>query len=125
MSNASAPYYNIAVETFIPEEPEPTAATIRVRPLEGQGVSTNLRVECSRSIMRNNFPIGTVFILEAKLTDRQGSKFIYSYFGRAYAQIDRTIANTLIEKHQLGFFSSALSYGVHKFENFGAKVFCK
>lgn len=59
----------IKVETFIPENHEPTDADIRVRPLEGQGLSTDLRVECPRSI-RSKYPVGTKFKMKARLIER-------------------------------------------------------
>jgi hypothetical protein len=39
-----------------------------------------MRVECSKSLSRD-FPIGTRFRIEAKLTDKEeGSEFLCSYF---------------------------------------------
>ena len=72
-------YQYLLVETFKPTIHEPTDAKIRVRPLPGQGVPTDLRVECSRSI-REKYPVGTVFRIWAKLTDMEGTDFIYSHY---------------------------------------------
>ena len=52
---------------------------IRKIALDGQGVSSPCFVECSVSD-RVNYPIGTTFVIKAKLTDRQGTPFIYSYY---------------------------------------------
>lgn len=123
MANPIARYYYVAVETFIPSTPEPTWASIRVRPLKGQGVSTDLRVECDRSLMRHGFPLGTVFILQAKLTDREGSQFIYSYFDWDYCVIDRATAETLINKKELGFYATARFFSLTKFKMYGAEIY--
>lgn len=71
-------YKQYLVETF--RNPgEPSDATIRVRPLDGQGVSTGLRVECNRE-MRHLYPVGTIFRITAKLTSREGgTPFLYSH----------------------------------------------
>ena len=56
--------YEIAVET-IANCGELSTATRRVKPLPGQGVSENLRVECSKE-MRDKYPLGSVFKITAK-----------------------------------------------------------
>lgn len=117
-----SPTYYIAVETFYPCCYEPTSSNIRVRPLEGQGVSTDLRVEFSKK-RRDLFPVGTVFVIEAKLTDRQGGSFIYSYFGWSYATIDRDVAIDLIDQKKLGFFSTAMFTGLYSLKPLGAKIY--
>ena len=96
-------YCALAVET-IANPHEPSRAGIRVRPLPGQGVRTNLRVECSNT-MRDMFPVGTVFILRAKLTSRQSlGVFIYSWFGWGYDVVSREEADALIRARKIGFF---------------------
>ena len=47
-------YQNIAIESFV-NPGEPSGASVRARPLPGQGLDTNMRVECS-SKMRKNYP---------------------------------------------------------------------
>lgn len=123
MAKQNAAYFYVAVETFTPCPPEPTWADIRVRPLEGQGISTSLRVECDRFLMRHRFPIGTVFILKAKLTDREGGPFLYSYFDWDYCTIDRQTADILIKQKNIGFFESARYVSLSKFKAYGAKLY--
>ena len=63
-------YRTIAIESF--RNPgEPSSASVRARPLPGQGLSTEIRVECS-SKMRKNYPLGTIFIVQAQLIDKEG-----------------------------------------------------
>lgn len=70
----------IKVETFIPESHEFTDATIRVRPLDGEGVSTDLRVECPRKI-REEYPVGTVFRMKVKMCQREDdSYYLYNHY---------------------------------------------
>jgi len=55
----------ILVETF--RNPgEPSASPIRVRPVEGQGFPTTMRVECSKA-MRASAPVGSRFRVWAQL----------------------------------------------------------
>ena len=52
---------------------------VEVRPLPGQGFSTDLLVECPMS-MRTDHPIGTVFRICAKLKDTPfDTKHLYTY----------------------------------------------
>lgn len=53
----------IIVETYV-SSGEPSSASLRVRPLSGQGVDPDLKVECSRS-MRRQYPAGSLFRLNA------------------------------------------------------------
>lgn len=53
-------YEKIKCESF----KDPEAGRIRVRPLPGQGLSTNLLIECSSS-ERKTHPINTQFITES------------------------------------------------------------
>ena len=120
----NGPYYYVAVENFSPEEYEPTTEKIRVRPLPGQGIDQNARVECDRSHMRHNFSLGTVFIIKGKITDREdGPAFVYSYFGWPYITIPRETALQLIAEQKVGFFESALFNGFCEIRAFPIKFF--
>lgn len=67
----------VIVETSYPGG-ESSSAKIRVRPVEGQGFPTAMRVECSRA-MRESAPVGTQFRLWVKQTSREGGVlFLYS-----------------------------------------------
>ncbi|MGB4347881.1 MAG: hypothetical protein WBJ21_15975, partial [Burkholderiaceae bacterium] len=56
---------------------------VHIRPVAGQGIDTNLFVECSKKLSDPSlYPVGTRFKIRAKLTDREGSgDFLYSYHG--------------------------------------------
>ena len=75
------PYEWIIVESYKLTRTSGLHGLVHVRPVSGQGYSTELQVECSRSLVRN-YPVGTRFRLRVKLTDREGSgEFLYSYWG--------------------------------------------
>ena len=59
------------------------AGQLHIRPVQGQGLSTRLHVECSKELSDlKRHPLGTRFRIRAKLTDRRGGgAFLYSYFG--------------------------------------------
>lgn len=123
MTDPATHYYYVAVETFVPPDAEPSSNHVRVRPLENQSVSTELRVECDAVHLRRNFKVGTVFILKAKLTDRDGTPFIYSYMGWEYVTVERNVAEQLIKEKLVGFYDSAFYKGLHVLEWHGAKCF--
>lgn len=52
-------YDNIKCESF----KDPKTGRIRVRPLDGQNLPTNIVIECSK-IERESHPVGTEFITE-------------------------------------------------------------
>ena len=69
----------LIVETFLAGN-EKSGPPIRVRPLAGQGFSTEMRVECSKT-MRTAYPVGQKFSLYAKVTSRlDGPDFLYSSY---------------------------------------------
>lgn len=48
----------------------------------------SMHVECSKDLSRK-FPVGTVFQIRAKLTDRKGEgEFLYSYHGWKFEVIE-------------------------------------
>jgi len=71
-------YRKIVIETYGNTLDERSGAP-PARPLPGQGLDTDLKIECSES-MRRSHPIGTKFLIQAKLTDRQGTEFLYSSY---------------------------------------------
>ncbi len=75
-------YRKIIIETFHGSYGSSSDAP-PARPVPGQGLNTALNVECSGS-MRRKYPIGTRFLISAKLTDREGTKFLYSHYSWGY-----------------------------------------
>ncbi len=94
-------YRYVAIESF--RNPgEPSNASVRARPLSGQGLDTNMRVECS-SKMRKNYPIGTVFIVQAQVIDKEGGiDFLYTHYNWPYTVVSRADAEKKIRSGELG-----------------------
>lgn len=80
MAKPDAPYRIVIVERYVPSSTSGLHGDVHIRPVAGQGVPTTLHVECSRKLTRN-YPVGTKFRIQAKLTDREGGgEYLYSYF---------------------------------------------
>ena len=88
-------YREIIIETY-EAYGEQSSERVRARPLPGQGLSTNMKVECS-SKMREGHPIGTKFKIQAKVTDREGgTPFLYSHYNWSYEVVSDEEASQFI-----------------------------
>jgi hypothetical protein len=65
------PYRWIVVESFIPADTSGRHGSVHIRPIAGQGLPTNVFVECSKKLSYD-YPVGTRFRIRAKLTDKEG-----------------------------------------------------
>jgi hypothetical protein len=92
-------YREIVIETY--RNPgEPSRKKIRARPLPGQGLPVDLKVECSSS-MRERHAVGTRFIVCCKLTDREGgTPFLYTSYQWPYRVLSDIAAEEFIRKRQ-------------------------
>ncbi len=73
-------YRSIRVESYVPSHTSGLHGVVHVRPLPDQGIPTTLHVECSKDLVKN-YPVGTVFEIKAKLTDREGKgNYLYSSY---------------------------------------------
>ena len=78
------PYEEVLVESYIPEKSAGKHGKVHIRPVAGYKYSPNLHVECSKKLSEN-YPVGTRFKLQAKLTDRaSGGEYLYSSYRWAY-----------------------------------------
>ena len=91
-------YRDIVIETYW-NPGEPSNKAIRARPMAGQGFSTNLNVECS-SEMRAKYPIGTLMVVRAKITDREGTVFLYTHHSWPFRIVSKLEAKKLIGKEK-------------------------
>jgi hypothetical protein len=93
-------YRRVAIENF--RNPgEPSSKRLRARPLPGQGLDIGMRVECSAK-MREGHPLGTVFIVQAQVIDREGGPpFLYTHFNWAYEVVNRKEAENRIARSEL------------------------
>jgi hypothetical protein len=75
-------YREVAVESF------DDGGMVRVRPVVGQAYHPLLRVQCARTFVTDH-PVGTRFLVQAKLTDRLGGPpFLYVYHGDPIVVLD-------------------------------------
>jgi hypothetical protein len=77
MTRDTFDYRDVAVESL--EE----GGRVVVRPVNGQAFSPEMRVECSRQLRDTSvFPLGTCFLVLAKMTDRLGGEpYLYVFHG--------------------------------------------
>lgn len=77
MSRDPWAYREVAVESFV----DPRSGKTRIRPMAGQAFAPTMPVQCGRSL-REDYPPGTRFLLNAKMTDRLGGpQFLYAWHG--------------------------------------------
>lgn len=80
MAKPDEPYRQVIVESYRPTSTSGLHGEIHIRPLPGQGLGPELQVECSKKLS-SDYPVGTQFLIRAKLTDREGGgEYLYSYF---------------------------------------------
>jgi hypothetical protein len=69
-------YREVAVESYVDRR-----GAVCIRPMAGQAFAPTMKVQCSRAL-REAYPVGTRFLLNAKMTDRQGGPhFLYAWHG--------------------------------------------
>jgi hypothetical protein len=72
-------YREVAVESAM----DPRTGKLHIRPMAGQAYATSMRVHCSRALRDPElYPVGTRFLIRAKLTDRMGgAPYLYAHHG--------------------------------------------
>jgi len=75
-----------------------SSKSIRARPLSGQGLDIAMNVECS-SAMRKEHPVGSKFLIQAKVISREnGTPFLYSHYRSSYQVLSDEEAREILEK---------------------------
>jgi hypothetical protein len=75
---------------------------VQIRPMPGQAFSSALAVQCARRL-RDLYPVGTCFLLSAKLTDRLGgTPFLYAYHGDADVVLSAGAAKAFLAEFRRG-----------------------
>jgi hypothetical protein len=96
MTRDLSAYREVAVESF------DDRGTVRVRPLVGQAYHPLLRVQCSRALVTDH-PLGTRFLVQAKLTDRLGGPpFLYVYHGDPVVVLSAAQARKFLAEFRRG-----------------------
>ena len=91
-------YRDIVIETYR-NSGSPSGRVIRARPVAGQGLAVELNVECSTK-MREAHPTGTLMIVRAKITDVEGTPFLYTHYNWPYKVITMAEAQRFIRNRQ-------------------------
>jgi len=80
------PYEMVLVESYKSNDTSGKHGKIHIRPVAGYKYPSTLQVECSKKLSDISlYPLGTKFLLQAKLTDREGSgEYLYSSFRWKY-----------------------------------------
>ena len=91
-------YREVAVESFI----DARSGALRIRPMAGQAFAPTLAVQCSRALVDpQRYPPGTRFLLQAKLTDRQGgTPFLYAYHGDPVIVLSKAAATRFLAQYR-------------------------
>lgn len=77
-------YEMVLVESYIPDDPSGKHGKVHIRPVAGHKYPASLQVECSKKLS-GDYPVGTKFLLQAKLTDREsGGEYLYSSYRWKY-----------------------------------------
>lgn len=91
-------YRDVLIQTYYGSNTT-SSDGIRARPYPGQGLDVLMNVECS-SRMRKSNPVGTVFLLQAKVTSREGgTPFLYAHHNAQY----RVVSTEEIQKFMARF----------------------
>ena len=88
-------YRFFIIETY-ENRGEPSSKKIRARPVRGQGVPVSLNVECSVQ-MREAYPPATLFKVDCKVTNREGTAFLYRHFTWPFEVVTPDQAKKFIE----------------------------
>lgn len=91
-------YRQVAVESRL------VGNTVVIRPMAGQAFASTLSVHCSRRLADPAvYPIGTRFLLSAKLTDRLGgTPFLYAWHGDADHVLSAAAAKKFLAEFRRG-----------------------
>lgn len=81
MAKSVEEYTYIIVESYVETATSGLHGNVHIRPIEGQGYPTTLRVQCSNKL-KTDFKIGTRFRIKVRTSDRDGGgEFLTSYHG--------------------------------------------
>lgn len=90
-------YREVAVVSFID-----AGGVVRIKPMAGQAFAPSLPVQCGRTL-REDYPPGTCFLLNAKLTDRLGGpQFLYAWHGDAVQVLSAAAAKRFLAAFRRG-----------------------
>ena len=88
-------YRKVVIQTYV-NSGDASSKSVRANPIPGQGLDVNMKVRCSSS-MRKKHPIGTLFLLELKVTDKEGgTPFLHAHHDASYKVISANEADDFL-----------------------------
>ena len=72
-------YREVVIETYLGATTHASSG-LRARPVPGQGYPLDMHVECSMA-MRRSQPVGTRFLIQARVKAKDGRPCLYCYYG--------------------------------------------
>lgn len=91
-------YREVAVQSVR----DPRSGDLVIRPVPGQAFAPTLKVQCSRR-MRDDYPEGTRFLVNAKLTDRLGGpRYLFVHHADPVRVLSDTEATRFIAAFRRG-----------------------
>ena len=89
MAKSKGDYQWVEVESYKADRTSGLHGEIHVRPVEGQGFPTDMRVECPKQ-MKTNYPVGSRFRIQAMVKDYEtGAACLYTSWRWAYDVLSR------------------------------------
>lgn len=91
-------YREVAVESAL----DARTGKPRIRPVSGQAFATDMRVQCSRSLLDTaRYPLGTRFLLTVRISDRQGGEpFLYAWHGDPVVVMSKPQVKRFLEMYR-------------------------
>ncbi|MEX5747108.1 hypothetical protein [Massilia sp. X63] len=98
MAREAWAYREVAVESFR----DPRSGRVAIRPVSGQAYATSLRVQCARQLSDpERYPVGTCFLVSAKLTDRLGGEpYLYAWHGDPVVVMSKAALKRFVEERR-------------------------
>jgi len=98
-SNRMSDYRKVIIETYWGETTHASGG-LRARPLPGQGHDASMNVECSTK-MRNAHPVGTKFLVSARLKNKEGGpNFLYVHYNHDYQVVSDQAAQAFLKQRK-------------------------
>jgi hypothetical protein len=98
MAREAWAYREVAVESFV----DPRSGRVAIRPVPGQAYASALRVQCSSALKdQERYPVGTRFLVSAKLTDRLGGEpYLYAWHGDPVRVMTQAACKRFLEERR-------------------------
>lgn len=96
MARDSYAYRQVAVQSALVD------GRVAIHPMPGQAFASTMNVQCSRRLSdTSTYPLGTCFLVDAKLTDRLGGpQYLYVWHGDEVKVLSARDAAVFLEAYR-------------------------